>query len=118
MARFLPQHPCGAPTRSPPSLTPKWSTQPLIIARTATVPMPPGRPRRPWERACTKRSLALDPAIPDGGHAKRGHDVRQSGMRFLVVGGGPAGSVAATALAREGISVRLIEGTRFPRYHV
>lgn len=36
----------------------------------------------------------------------------------LVIGGGPAGSVAATALAREGVPVRLIEGARFPRYHI
>ncbi|MGH3169426.1 MAG: NAD(P)/FAD-dependent oxidoreductase, partial [Trebonia sp.] len=36
----------------------------------------------------------------------------------VVIGGGPAGSVAATALAREALRVRLIEGTRFPRYHV
>jgi flavin-dependent dehydrogenase len=43
--------------------------------------------------------------------AKSKHDV-------LVIGGGPAGSVAAAALAREGLRVRLIERTRFPRYHV
>ena len=42
---------------------------------------------------------------------KHKHDV-------LVIGGGPAGSVAATALAREGLRVRLIEGARFPRYHI
>lgn len=36
----------------------------------------------------------------------------------LVVGGGPAGSVAATFLAQEGFSVRLIERDHFPRYHI
>ncbi|MCJ1246514.1 hypothetical protein MMC30_003722 [Trapelia coarctata] len=36
----------------------------------------------------------------------------------LVVGGGPAGSYAASALAREGISVVLLEADVFPRYHV
>jgi flavin-dependent dehydrogenase len=36
----------------------------------------------------------------------------------LVIGGGPAGSVAAAALAREGLKVRLVERARFPRYHV
>lgn len=36
----------------------------------------------------------------------------------LVVGGGPAGSVAATLLAREGMRVRLVERERFPRYHI
>ncbi|RSM87405.1 NAD(P)/FAD-dependent oxidoreductase [Kibdelosporangium aridum] len=38
--------------------------------------------------------------------------------RVLVVGGGPAGSVAATALAQQGISVQLIESAQFPRYHI
>jgi flavin-dependent dehydrogenase len=33
----------------------------------------------------------------------------------LVVGGGPAGSVAATILARAGLRVRLLERARFPR---
>ncbi|HEY5834397.1 NAD(P)/FAD-dependent oxidoreductase [Streptomyces sp.] len=36
----------------------------------------------------------------------------------LVVGGGPAGSVTATLLAKEGLAVRLIESQRFPRYHI
>lgn len=33
----------------------------------------------------------------------------------LVVGGGPAGSYAASALAREGIDVVLLEADKFPR---
>ncbi|EJC99764.1 FAD/NAD-binding domain-containing protein [Fomitiporia mediterranea MF3/22] len=36
----------------------------------------------------------------------------------LVVGGGPAGSFAAAALAREGIDVVLLEADNFPRYHI
>ncbi|KIN07016.1 hypothetical protein OIDMADRAFT_36690 [Oidiodendron maius Zn] len=36
----------------------------------------------------------------------------------LVVGGGPAGSYSAAALAREGINVVLLEADIFPRYHV
>ncbi|ORY71356.1 uncharacterized protein BCR38DRAFT_8691 [Pseudomassariella vexata] len=36
----------------------------------------------------------------------------------LVVGGGPAGSYAASALAREGIDVVLLEADKFPRYHI
>jgi len=34
----------------------------------------------------------------------------------LVVGGGPAGSYAASVLAREGISVIVCEAELFPRY--
>jgi len=36
----------------------------------------------------------------------------------LVAGGGPAGSVAAALLAREGLQVVLCEKERFPRYHI
>ncbi|CAK5284694.1 unnamed protein product [Mycena citricolor] len=37
---------------------------------------------------------------------------------ILVIGGGPAGSYAASALAREGFSVTLLEKDFFPRYHI
>ncbi|KAJ7152114.1 hypothetical protein C8R46DRAFT_484856 [Mycena filopes] len=36
----------------------------------------------------------------------------------LVVGGGPAGSYAASVLARRGIDVTILEGAKFPRYHI
>jgi flavin-dependent dehydrogenase len=36
----------------------------------------------------------------------------------LVVGGGPAGSTAATFLARGGLSVALVEREAFPRFHI
>ncbi|ROV88111.1 hypothetical protein VSDG_09379 [Cytospora chrysosperma] len=36
----------------------------------------------------------------------------------LVIGGGPAGSYASSALAREGIDVVLLEADKFPRYHI
>ncbi|PPQ70820.1 hypothetical protein CVT24_001037 [Panaeolus cyanescens] len=37
---------------------------------------------------------------------------------ILVIGGGPAGSSAATILRREGHEVTLLEMAKFPRYHV
>ena len=36
----------------------------------------------------------------------------------LVIGGGPAGSTAASFLARENVEVMLVERDIFPRYHV
>ncbi|KAJ6583048.1 putative halogenase [Mycena vulgaris] len=38
--------------------------------------------------------------------------------RILVIGGGPAGTYAAAALAREGFQVHLLEKDAFPRYHI
>ncbi|KAK0212621.1 FAD binding domain-containing protein [Desarmillaria ectypa] len=36
----------------------------------------------------------------------------------LIIGGGPAGSYAAAALAREGLEVAVFEASKFPRYHI
>jgi flavin-dependent dehydrogenase len=36
----------------------------------------------------------------------------------VVVGGGPGGATAALAMARAGLSVRLCERVRFPRFHI
>ncbi|KAF8172582.1 FAD/NAD-P-binding domain-containing protein [Mycena galopus ATCC 62051] len=41
-----------------------------------------------------------------------------SSTDVLIIGGGPAGSYAASALAREGINVTLLEKDLFPRYHI
>lgn len=38
--------------------------------------------------------------------------------QILIAGGGPAGSTAATLLARQGFAVTLLERDRFPRYHI
>ncbi|EIN06885.1 FAD/NAD(P)-binding domain-containing protein [Punctularia strigosozonata HHB-11173 SS5] len=39
-------------------------------------------------------------------------------VQILVIGGGPAGSYAASALAREGFDVAVFEMSQFPRYHI
>lgn len=41
-----------------------------------------------------------------------------SRTRVLILGGGPAGSTAASLLARDGIEVTVIEREVFPRYHI
>ncbi|MFG2249937.1 NAD(P)/FAD-dependent oxidoreductase [Spirillospora sp. NPDC048823] len=38
--------------------------------------------------------------------------------QILIIGGGPAGSTAASLLAREGFEVTLLERDAFPRYHI
>src|SRR5262245_32893650 len=43
---------------------------------------------------------------------------RVSDFDVAVVGGGPGGSSAATALARRGKQVLLLERDRFPRFHI
>src|SRR5215510_14165032 len=44
--------------------------------------------------------------------------IRGPDCDVIVIGGGPAGTTAATELARRGRSVQLFEKSRHPRFHV
>ncbi|KAL0568625.1 hypothetical protein V5O48_013361 [Marasmius crinis-equi] len=46
------------------------------------------------------------------------HSLPPKHIDVLIIGGGPGGSYAASALSREGINVALFESSKFPRYHI
>lgn len=46
------------------------------------------------------------------------HLEKDSHHDVIIIGGGPAGSTAAITLAQKGLSVLLLERSRFPRFHI
>ena len=46
------------------------------------------------------------------------HSNRDLDCDVIVIGGGPAGTTAATELARRGHKVQLFEKSRHPRFHI
>src|SRR6185295_14591159 len=71
----------------------------------------PRRARRTADRALTGPAVARTRAPPRMTRAADSFDV-------VVIGGGPAGSVASTLLADAGHRVVVLERERFPRYHI
>ncbi|KAK1230493.1 hypothetical protein PQX77_006421 [Marasmius sp. AFHP31] len=49
---------------------------------------------------------------------KASYEAPPKRVNILVIGGGPAGSYAASVLSREGLEVTLCESSKFPRYHI
>ncbi|KAJ7076866.1 FAD binding domain-containing protein [Mycena belliarum] len=71
----------------------------------------------PWIRyksQALSASLSLSPFVMPA----LSYHLPPQNAQVLVIGGGPGGSYAASVLAREGISVTVLEAAKFPRYHV
>ncbi|KAJ7342322.1 hypothetical protein DFH08DRAFT_811417 [Mycena albidolilacea] len=89
-------------------------TQPPLLLLT---PATPSRTRQ----SCSCAGLRVGPSLPP--HLPlpppRLQPIKTRSQELSVcLSGGPAGSYPASVLAREGISVTVLESAKFPRYHV
>src|SRR5271170_38724 len=68
-----------------------------------------------WTACCTNFSClnTATPATPEETELTNGKP-----YDAIVIGGGPAGSTAASTLAMKGRKVVLLEREKFPRYHI
>src|SRR6202022_4117622 len=66
-----------------------------------------------WSEACAAESGMSKSPYPTAPRYDR-----TLMIDVIVIGGGPAGSTAATLLARKGFSVTLLERERFPRFQI
>lgn len=90
------------------------STLDLLRDDAAPVPQDLAAPSPTPEGRIHPSTLSLRPATP----APRLGGDRVEQVDVVVVGGGPAGSSAATIMARGGLKVLVLEREHFPRYHV
>ena len=122
----------GRQRRAPASPPPRWRCSDGILPPTINLDEPGSR-RATWTSSRTRRARAdIDAGalqLPrlrieeqrarcsDGFEGTRGRvgRGRTPVPDVLVVGAGPAGSVAALVLARAGVRVRLVDRARFPR---